>query len=103
MLVKIAAPQLPGGFLVSLNTEATQQPKSQSKNHPQPESYLCTVSLMSNWSCGVRDKNKSFLKKVSGPESENTSEMQISTVVPILETKLSEIYVQGQKTSAGMA
>lgn len=46
---------------------------------------------MSNWSCGVRDKNKSFLKKVSGPESENTSEMQISTVVPILETKLSEM------------
>lgn len=48
---------------------------SQSKNHPEPQSYECTVSLMCKCGCGDRDKNKSFLKKAFGPKPENTLEM----------------------------
>lgn len=47
---------------------------SQSKSHPQLQSYECVVSLMCKWSYSDREKNRSFIKKVFGPKPENTLE-----------------------------
>lgn len=68
---------------------------SQSKNYLQPQSYECTVSLMCECGCGDRDKNELFLKKVFGPKPENTLEMWMSTITPILEMKRSEMLRSG--------